>query len=165
MTRDLGQLSDVLLANNPKPTAKTGWSNLSRREYDVLSHDHGSGNWSVACNLERIGPGTVGWIYRADGSFGHLAALIVFEDQPYPLKEPGGVVHYCDGLLWRLPREWWVDGARIRLDAGWSGRSPFGKMQRFRNGEELKAPDRAVLFTMLHPVAKMWLADQLAPPE
>lgn len=152
------QLSDVLLGNNPQPTAKTGWSKLSERAYDVLSHDYGPGDWSVACNLERIGIGTVGWIYRSDGSYGHLAAMIIFDGEPYSMQEAGGIAHYCDGLLWRLPREWWVDGARIG-PAGWSGRSPFGKLRRFRNGEELKTADRAVLFSMLHPVARHWLTE------
>lgn len=59
------QLDDVLLSNNPKPTTKTGWAKLSQREYDFVTWDFGPASWSVACNRDRVGPGTVGWIHRA----------------------------------------------------------------------------------------------------
>lgn len=152
------QLSDVLLGNNPHPTPHSAWIKASHRTDDLLSWDYGLSNWSIACNIGRIGPGTVGWIYRTDGSYGHLAGLIVFSDRPWPENEPGGVVHYCDGWLWRLPREWWIDGARVHADKDWSGRAPFGNIRRFRNGESLNPGDRAILAKLLHPVALGWIA-------
>jgi hypothetical protein len=86
------QLAKVLPGNNPSPTSKTGWSKLSGREFDLLSFDYGQDGWSIACNQTLIGPGTIGWIYRSDGSFGHLAGLIMFECRPKGHKEPGGTV-------------------------------------------------------------------------
>lgn len=156
-----GQLNDVLLGNNPRPTPQSAWSRVSHREYDLLTWDYNPGSWSVACHLSRIGPGTVGWIYRADGSYGHVAGLIVFSDLPYQQKEPGGTAHYCDGLLWRLPREWWIDGARVHVDKRWSGRAPFGEVRRFRNGEYLRPNDRQILWNLLHPVAREWIEDKV----
>lgn len=152
------RLDNVLLGNNPSPTSKTAWSNRSGREYDLLTWDYGDGGWSVECNLGRIGPGTVGWIYRADGGWGHVAGVIVFDGSPYAAKERGGTSHYCDGVMWRLPLEWWIDGARVQL-AGWSHRAPFAAtgVRRFRNGESLQAHDVEVLEHLLHPVAMDWL--------
>jgi hypothetical protein len=158
---DNGRLNDVLLGNNPRPTAQTAWSKLSHREYDLLTWDYGHGSWSLGCNAGRIGPGTVGWIYRSDGSYGHLAGLIIFMGLSKQYSEPGGPVNYCDGWLWRLPREWWIDGARVRVDKRWSGRAPFGDVRRFRNGEYLKSHDREVLWDLLHPVAREWIEDKV----
>jgi hypothetical protein len=157
------QLANVLLGNNPSPTAKTGWSKVSGREFDLLSFDYGPGDWSIACNQKLIGPGTVGWIYRSDGSFGHLAGLIIFDGVPLPQTEPGGAVDYCSGMLWRLPREWWVDGARI-ASRGWPAkRAPFGtRTRRFRNGESLSEVEEAVLWNELHEVARDWLLANVA---
>lgn len=157
------RLANVLLGNNPRPTSKTGWSKLSGREVDIASFDYGEYDWSVACNQSRIGPGTVGWIYRSDGSYGHLAGLIVFSDDPQTEQEPGGDVDYCAGLLWRLPREWWVDGARI-ASRGWPAkRAPFGtRARRFRNGERLDESEARLLRKELHRVAQDWLLAQVA---
>jgi hypothetical protein len=44
-----------------------------RREFDLLSFDYRRDGWSVACNQTLIGPRTIGWTYRSDGPFGHLA--------------------------------------------------------------------------------------------
>jgi hypothetical protein len=121
--------------NNPHPSGKTGWTQLSHREYDLRTWDYGEGNWSVTCNRQRVGPGTLGWIHRADGSHGHLAGLIVFTDVPQPQDEPGGTAYYGDGWLWRLPREWWIDGARVSAQHGWSGRALFGPTRRFRTAK------------------------------
>lgn len=152
-----GRLHDVLLGNNPRPTKMSGWHRLSQRRYDLAAWDYGPSNWNIACNVARIGPATVGWIHRSDGSHGHLAGLIVFTHKPDPVAEPGGSTHYCDGLLWRLPREWWIDGARVTAHPAWTNRAPFGPTRRFRNGEELSASCRAVLASLLHPVAREWL--------
>ena len=123
-----------------RPISKTGWSNLSGREFDLLSLDYGHDAWSIACNQTLIGPGTIGWIYRFDGTFGHLAGLIVFDGRPKGHKEPGGTVHYCAGMLWRLPLEWWVDAARIAASGRPTCRAPFGgSARRFRNGERMSA--------------------------
>jgi hypothetical protein len=156
-------LDHVLLGNNPSPTAKTGWSKLSGRVYDLVTWDYGPSDWSVTCNLKNVGPGTVGWIYRSDGSFGYIAGLIVFSSTPQPQQEAKGVVHYCEGLLWRLPREYWIDVARVSAHkAGWSGRSPFKTVKRFANGEQLKTPDKLILWDLLHPVAQAWISSEVS---
>jgi hypothetical protein len=114
----------MLFASNPNPDFKAGWSALSGRSYDVRSADYSDDDdWSLACNIDRAGAGTVGWIHRADGSFGHLAALIVFHGYTRTLKEHGNEITYSSGNLWRLPAEWWIDGARITASR-WSGARP-----------------------------------------
>lgn len=155
--RSREQLSDVLLGNNPSPTAKTGWTRRSGRTYDLLTWDYDWGSWSIACNKERISLGTIGWIYRSDGSFGHLAGLIVFGEETSDEGRGARRVYYRSGWLWRLPREWWVDGARIAAHPDWAGRAPFGAVRRFRNGEELRSRHREIVWQHLHPIAQEWV--------
>jgi hypothetical protein len=154
------QLSDVLLGNNPHPHPQHGgWPKLAGRSYDLLEWDYGYGSWSVGCNLDRIGKGTLGWIYRADGSWGRLAGLIVFgTDEAESVREKRGVVHYQNGWLWRLPLEWWIDGARIH-ESGWTKRrAPFGgEIRHFQNGVSLDINDVDVLWRLLNPVAQEWV--------
>jgi hypothetical protein len=151
------RLDHVLLASNPSPDLKGGWSAMSRRSYDVRTADFSEhDDWSLACNVDRVGAGTVGWIHRADGSFGHLAALIVFAGRTWTQKEHRSELTYSSGTLWRFPAEWWVDGARIAA-SGWSGRAPYGRHRRFRNGEKIEPSDVHVLRLLLHPVARTWL--------
>jgi hypothetical protein len=114
------------------------------------------------CNRPRVGPGTVGWIYVADGRYGYLTGLIVFNEYPVETLHDNAAVHYCGGHLWRLPREWWIGGARVRLAPDWSGRGPFSRQARIQNGEELRDGDHRVLRELLHPVAREWIDGKVA---
>jgi hypothetical protein len=150
-------LRDVLLGNNPT-FRESGRQKRARRTYDIVEWDYGFSSWALACNHARIGIGTVGWIHRADKSWGHIAGLIVFNSSTsQKVSEKGGLVHYRSGWLWRLPREWWIDDAMIK-GAGWSTRAPFGgTVRRFRNGEALRNADANIAWKLLHPVAQEWI--------
>jgi len=153
-------LDDILLGSNKN--ASTGWSAVADRHYDITLDNYGTGGWSVAWNVDKVGGRTIGWIVRADGNWGHVAGLLAVTAEPQPQVEPYGTVHYVPGVLFPLPREWWIDGARLNL-AGWPRRSPFGvsrhgtRMARFRNGERLVAAATLLMFARLHPVAQAWV--------
>jgi len=150
-------LQHVLLGCNPNSNLQSGWSSKSLRTHDVLADAYDDrGDWSIAGNITGIGPGTIGWIYRADGSFGHPAGLIAFDGDQDEFIEHGNKITYGRGWLFPLPWEWWVDGARISAST-WSGRAPFGKIRRFRKGERISTADAAVLRNLLHPVARIWI--------
>jgi hypothetical protein len=156
-------VADVILGCNPNPVPGTsGWSERTGRVFDVFDEDYGPGDWSLSChdgvvsNSRRVvGPGTVGWVHRSDGAWGHLAGVIVFNGDPR-LEADDEV--YCDGVMFRFPVEWWIPGEDINT-AGWSNRAPWGDTtpRRYRNGEELKTADAAVLQRLLHPVALDWV--------
>jgi hypothetical protein len=158
-------VSDVLLGCNPAPAPGTGgWSGRTGRVFDMLLEDYGPGDWSLSChdgvlrNSRRVvGPGTIGWIYRSNGDWGHLAGIAVFIDQPH-LEVDGEV--YCDCTLFPLPVDWWLEGDEINA-AGWSNRAPWGDTtpRRCQNGEELSAADTALLERLIHPVARAWVQD------
>lgn len=154
------QLADVLLSSSKKAT--TGWAALTGRTYDVTLDDYGASNWSVACNLAKIDVGTIGWIARADGNWGHIAGLLAVQDQPYKQIEANGEVWYAPGVVFPLPREWWVDGARLHL-GGWPNRAPFGRgssgrrMAVFRSGESVPGSAVALIEHLLHPVVLEWV--------
>ncbi len=150
-------LSDVLLGSNWNAT--TGWSATAGRSYDIaLAHYSTKARWSVACNLNRIDAGTIGWIIRADGTWGHVAGLLAVSGPPKPIREAGGTVHYVPGLLFPLPRDWWLDGARLQLD-GWQTAAPVGlsaagnRMARFQGGQVLDGAHVALIEQHLLPVA------------
>ena len=87
------RLAHVLLSNKPKPDFKGGWPAMSHRNYDVREADYDTDDgWSLACDVDRVGAGTVGWIHRADGAFGHLAALIVFDGRIRARREHGNKI-------------------------------------------------------------------------
>jgi hypothetical protein len=77
-------------------------------------------------------------------------------------SNPGGTVWYVPGALFPLPREWWIDGARLHL-AGWPQRAPFGagatgrRMAVFRSGEALPQDAVELLDIYLHAVAREWV--------
>lgn len=154
------QLSDILLGSN-KDSGR-GWAQVAARSFDVLLSDYGKGSWSVGCNLERIDRGTIGWIVRSDGGWGHLAGVLAVDGPPAPEREPGGTVHYAPGLLFPFPREWWIDGARLNL-AGWPSAAPFGskrtggRMAQFRSGQELHRDGLRLIESRLHPLLLDWV--------
>jgi hypothetical protein len=151
-------LPNVLIGDNP--TEASRWTEHTGQVFDILGKEYGISDWSIRVRNRNIGPGTVGWMYRADGDWGHLAAIMVFgltpEEDTY-VEPSNRKLRYRQGVLFPLPREWWVDGARIHQH-GWSSRAPWGgKIRRFQNGEQLSAGDVQVLRGLLHPVASEWL--------
>lgn len=158
-------LEDVLLASNKLATA--GWAAKAQRQFDVLLSDYGDGGWSLACNWTRIGPGSIGWIIRADQAWGHVAGCLAVDGDPYTVKEKGGPVWYAEGTIFPWPREWWIDGARLHV-AGWTG-APFGltragkRAARFQSGVTLNLHSLDLIEQLAHPVAIEW-ADQRRRP-
>lgn len=160
------RLTDVILGCNPAPTSGgRGWGGRTRRVCDIDGEAYGPGAWSLSChdgvihNSTRVvGPGTLGWIYRSDGGWGHLAGLIGFTGHPY-LAADGEV--YCEGVLFPLPTEWWLPGEDINA-AGWSNRAPWGDTTptRFQNGQELVTADISVLEGLIHPAVRAWVRDR-----
>ena len=152
------RLKDVILGCNPNATGTTGgWNGGPGRVFDVFGEPYGPGNWSLSCNVRVVGPGTIGWIGRSDGDWGDLAGIIGFTG--HPSRHSDREV-YCEGILFALPFEWWIPGKDINA-AGWSNRAPWGDTtpRRCRSGEELAAPDVAVLERLLHPVARHEVRD------
>lgn len=156
----MAQLTDILLGSNKR--ASSGWAASTGRSFDVLMDDYGPGNWSIACNKKRIVPGTIGWIVRSDGGWGHIAGILAITEDHEDVKEPHGTVTYARGIIFPLPREWWIDGARLHLD-GWDTRAPFGltnaggRLARFRAGESLDDHLVALIEQHLHSVALDWV--------
>ena len=64
---------------------------------------------------------------------------------------------YKDGLLWPLPSDYWIDGARVVL-GGWSGAAPFKPSpNRFQNGVSVKDTDAGILWRLSAPPVQDWL--------
>lgn len=162
----MAQLTDILLGSSKSAT--TGWAATTGRSYDVLMADYGPAEWSIGCNANRIGEGTIGWIVRSDGHWGHVAGILAVEDRYDEVEEENGLVMYVPGTLFPLPREWWIDGARLHLD-GWLARAPFGRsasgnrLARFRGGESLDQDLVALIEDQLHEVALEWVAARRNP--
>jgi hypothetical protein len=55
-------LADILLSSNKY--AQTGWAAKTGRYWDITLSDYGPGDWFVACNVDKVGPGTIGWSRR-----------------------------------------------------------------------------------------------------
>ena len=130
-------LTDVVMSSNPDEESR--WSKRTGRQADIGQVDfYEDGSWSIACNRDRIGPGTVGWIARQGrGGNPPLGGFIVCVDVP----------HFD-----RADNEWYVEG-RLHggLDvpgaciaaAGWpKRRAPWGSVacRQFQNGEKV-GPD------------------------
>lgn len=111
-------LTDVWLGSRP---GKSPWSEKAGRTYDIRTDTYGPSKYSIAANRKRIGPGTTGWICHRDGSFGAITGLFVFDG--------GAEVHaellFMTGLVFPLPREYWIDGARIQFNPN-EQREPAG---------------------------------------
>ncbi len=159
-------LRDILLGSNKNAT--TGWTAATGSMYDVKLDDYGSGTWSVGCNLERIDAGTIGWIVRSDGNWGHIAGILAVTGEPYEQRERRAILTYAPGIVFPLPREWWVDGARLHLD-GWPRRAPFGisasgrRMARFKGGELLSRDAVRLIEKRRHPIVTDWVTRARQP--
>jgi hypothetical protein len=138
------------------------WSKKSGRVHNLMHDDFDDdAAWSLTCNQDKITAGTLGFIYYADGSYGKISALFICYGDVWEEQESGGAITYTDGVLWRLPPKYEIDGARLRLDPDWSGRAPFTKLAHrkvlpFRNGEALQASDAQVLWDHLDPFVQDW---------
>lgn len=171
-SRRMTQLENVLLGNNPYTDTSQGWAAKSGRTYDLNTVDYVvEGAWSIAANRKRIGAGTVGWIRRPSdpwhqstpaARWGFIAGVVVFtSDQPTDIDDDGGAngVIYYPGPIWRFPREWWIDGARINL-SGWGDKAaPFGSdvPPQFASGRRIDPQDAKILYDLVHPVAFEWI--------
>ena len=147
------QLDHVLLGSTPGERSR--WAQATGRTYDIRVDEYGRQDYSVSVNIDRIGPGTIGWICHRDGGLGALAGVIVFDSTDVE-DEPDSGVSYKSGLIWPLPREYWIDGGRL-LARGWDG-APFkiGPSQ-FQNGSAAKPDNVKIIYKELAPVVKDWL--------
>jgi hypothetical protein len=147
------RLDHVMLGSAPGPSSR--WAQATGRTYDIRVDTYGQAGYSVSVNIDRIGKGTIGWICHRDGSFGAIAGIIIFSGisgQP----DPNTDLHYEKGLLWPLPREYWIDGARLQL-RGWQG-SPFKPApNQFQNGQEIRRENVVLLYNQLAGAVKDWL--------
>ncbi len=146
-------LTDVWLGSRP---GKSPWSEKSGRTYDIRTDTYGPSKYSIAANRKRIGRGTTGWICHRDGSFGAIAGLFVFDG--------GTEVHaellFMTGLVFPLPREYWIDGARIQFNPKeqWEPAGPFKPWpNNYANGVAVSTSNAVVLRRQLHPVVAEWL--------
>lgn len=111
-------------------------------------------------NIDRIGPGTVGWIVHRDGSFGAVAGVIVFFGGAENVGDRDGI-QYEKGRLWPLPHEYWIDGARLQL-LGWRG-APFKTgPSRFQNGTTVRLENLALLMKQVALPVKEWMVSEVA---
>lgn len=146
-------LTDVWLGS--RPGDKGTWAATTGRTYDVRTDRYGRSTYSLAANWARIGAGTTGWICHRDSSHGMVAGLFAFDGGPEFIEDG---IRYLPGIVFPLPRDWWIDGARIRLARKWMPSGPFREApNRFQNGMNVPDVDAAVLRHHLHPVAQEWI--------
>lgn len=148
------QIAHVLLGSTPSQTST--YALATGLTYDIRTDVYGPGPYTLRVNHKRVGDGTIGWVCHRDGSYGVIAGVMVFDGTPVH-REPGGL-EYKDGLLWPLPSDYWIDGARIRLE-GWSGAAPFKPSpSRFQNGVSVSEADAEILLRLCAPPVRDWLS-------
>ncbi len=110
-----------------------------------------------------IVPGTIGWMHRSDGYWGHLAGLMAFTGHPYLSPSGDGEV-YCNGIIDPWPEDEWISGKDINA-AGWTDRSPWGDItpRRHRSGESLLPQYVAILEGLITPETRDWVTDHRQP--
>ena len=146
-------LDHVLLGSTPGERSR--WAQATGRTYDIRVDEYGRQDYSISVNIDRVGKGPVGWICHRDGGLGALAGLIIFSGGK-PEVEPGSGVTYKPGVIWPLPREYWIDGGRL-MARGWSG-APFKKApNQFQNGQEAKPANVKLIYKEISPVVRDWL--------
>lgn len=150
MAPSRSRLDHLLLGS--APGSNGSWAQRNGRTYDVRTDDFGDSDYSVSVNIDRVGPGTVGWIVHFDGSFGKIAGVIVFYGQGD--DQPGD--RYEQGRLWPLPSEYWIDGARLQL-LGWEGAPFHDGPRRFRNGQTVKPGNVALLLRHIALPVREWM--------
>ena len=147
------QLDNVLLSSTPG--TRSPWARATGRTYDIRVDDYGRGDYTLSANVDRVRAGTVGWICHRDGGLGAVAGLIVFDDGPTIVEADSGYI-YRSGDTWPLPRDYWVDGGRLRVRR-WTG-APFASgPSQFQNGRVMTPENFKILYRELHPAVKDWL--------
>lgn len=150
------QIYDVLLGSDR--SADNPWAKRHGFMDDITLLDYGFSSWSVSCNLAKIDNGTIGWIYRSDGNWGHIAGIMAING----VAEERGDCHYAKGAVFPLPRDWWLDGARLHME-GWNKlHAPFGmpgghRIARIQNGVSIARDSMRAISKLLHPVAMEWV--------
>jgi hypothetical protein len=152
-----------MFGSNPTPDSR--WTQTTGAQADIATVGYvEDGHWSVSCNQDRIGPGTVAIFARSGaGGLPPLAGFMVCTDDPveYDVLNVDGDVEtqwYVEGRIHGWPEDLWVQGSAIEA-AGWPvTRSPWGTnaVRQFRNGEQL-TPDlvKVILSTMPKSLVRM----------
>ena len=147
------QLGHVLLASTPSRTSR--YAQATGLIYDIRTDGYGPGPYTLKVNHGRVGDGTIGWVVHRDGSYGVVAGVMIFDGTPVHREADG--LDYKNGLLWPLPSDYWIDGARIRLK-GWSGGAPFKPPpNNFQNGVRVLDADAKILMRLCAPPVQDWL--------
>lgn len=163
LTTDEGRrttLEHVMLSSNPQHGSR--WAD--RTGYppaDIATVGAArDGNWSVSCNLDKIGPGSMAWIARYQGvGKPVLAGFLVPDDYPYEdPTDPGE--WYVTGILCGWSPQLWVPGATI-VAAGWAtNQAPFGDRPQFANGRRVMSGDLKALLSTIDPSILDYIGDQ-----
>lgn len=152
MTQLPSQLDHVMLGSTPADTSP--YAVATGLSYDIRTDKYGSGPYTIRVNRQRVGEGTVAWIVHRDGSYGVVAGVMIYDDMPVYPGDDG--LHYKTGLLWPLPSDYWIDGARLRLD-GWAG-APFkAAPNRFQNGQAITDGNARILLRRAAAPVVDWL--------
>lgn len=157
--RSRPQLPDIVLGSNPNIESR--YTQRTGEHADIADVDFiADGTWSIACNLDRIGAGTIGWIARQGGGGNPpLAGVIVCTSVPELWEDTDAdgnpiAEWYVEG---RLHGGLWVPGDDIAT-AGWPDRrAPWGRTatRQFQNGESIKPGElRSLLAATTESVAR-----------
>lgn len=163
-SRPRTRLTEVLFGSNY--TAASRYTTATGEMADIADVGYEEGWWSLACNLDRVGNGTIAFFAgQGDGGSPPLAGFMVVTGDPEEsdlLDVSGLPVVDADGnplTQWYVPGRihgWsdamWVPGADIGA-AGWpANRSPWGaNVRQFRNGEQLTPDLVRIVLSVLEP--------------
>lgn len=159
------QLTEVLFGSNHTPSSR--WSQETGRTADIAGCGFiEDGEWSLTCNISRIGRGTTAYFARTgDGGEPVWAGFMVCTQNPteYELLDDGGAPilkadgsigtgWYVDGRLHGWDERLWVPAAAIQAEGWPATRAPFGRkaVRQFRNGERM-TPDLVRALTEAAP--------------
>lgn len=158
------RLTEVLFGSNH--TTASRYTTTTGEVADIAEVGYVEGWWSLACNLDRVGEGTIAFFARqGDGGSPPLAGFMVVTGDPEESDvhdAHGQRVLDADGnplTQWYVPGRihgWsealWVPGADIAT-AGWpANRSPWGtNIRQFRNGEQLTPDLVRIVLSVLEP--------------
>lgn len=156
-------LSNIALGSNPNSDSR--YAERTGHSTDIYEIDYyKNGTWSIACRIDQVGRGTVGWIARqGDGGNPPLCGVIVCTGpaKPYEDYDAEGnriVEYFVEG---RLHGGLWIPGEDIAA-AGWPRRrAPWGDdaTRQFRNGEHIKDAELRALLDAV-PVSTLRLIAQ-----
>lgn len=149
------QLTEVLFGSNH--TTSSRWSQETGRTADIAGCGFiEDGEWSVTCNIRRIGRGTTAYFARSgDGGAPVWAGFMVCTEDPMeyellnddesPILKADGTIAtgwYVQGRLHGWDERLWVPAADIQAEGWPATRAPFGSkaVPQFRNGERM-TPD------------------------